>query len=75
MLDTLRGWRTALVALAYIIVGIAAPYGITPDSDTSAWIATAVDWLTSPAIVGVVMLVLRYLTATPIGQSEPGEAF
>ena len=58
MLAKLKGYRTIIVAIAVVLYGVSSALGVDlPAADNSV----------SVAISGMLMLVLRFITDSPVG--------
>jgi len=75
-MDKLVGYRTLLVAAAYVVLGVAAALGWGLDAPTQAQADTVVEGIvsliTNPVVVGIVFAALRLATKTPVGGGGSG---
>lgn len=61
----MKGYRTLIVNLIAVAASMAGIYGIDIPAETQAEIATGI-----VALLGVVNMVLRTVTTTPVGKKE-----
>ncbi len=70
-MDTLRGWRTIIVAAIFVVNGVAVAMGWTPTGEELPQLAGIVaaiqGLLTNPIVAGAIMALMRWATTTPVG--------
>lgn len=75
IMDKLKGYRTLLVAAAYVVLGVAGALGMGLDAAQTAQADTVVEGLVSlalnPVVMAIVFAVLRLVTKMPVGGTPP----
>lgn len=73
-METLKGFRTIIVAGVYLAYGVLAGLNWLPDPVEAAkldqWADYIVLILTNPITVAIVMAIMRWQTDTPLGKKS-----